>query len=162
MFALDGPEMTLRPRYNLAPSQLAAVVRNSPHGRELVWLRWGLIPSWAKDPRIGHRLINARAETVADQPAFRDADARRCCLVPAEGCYEWPRHGSVRQPWWIARRDGLGWPVGSLAPIGRPGKVRVSGHIPSRGVDPNLHDPDYRSSGLVAVDPCPDAGDALA
>ena len=101
-----GPAANLRPRYNLAPSQNAAVVRNDCGERRLYMLRWGLIPAWAKDPGIGHKLINARAETAAVKPSFRAAFPKRRCLVPADGFYEWRREGSVRQPWLIARRDG--------------------------------------------------------
>ena len=103
---LIGPPANLRPRYNLAPSQSAAVVRIDAAGHQLSMLRWGLIPAWTKDPRIGHKLINARAETAALKPSFRAAFSMRRCLVPADGFYEWRREGSVRQPWLIARRDG--------------------------------------------------------
>ena len=103
---LGGPAANLRPRYNLAPSQSAAVVRGDAAGRRLSMLRWGLIPAWAKDPAIGHKLINARAETAAVKPSFRAAFSKRRCLVPADGFYEWRREDSVRQPWLIARRDG--------------------------------------------------------
>ena len=105
LLSLDGPAPNLRPRYNLAPSQSAAVVRNDGGERRLSLLRWGLIPEWAKDSGIGHKLINARAETAAVKPAFRAAFSRRRCLVPADGFYEWRHEGSVRQPWLIARRD---------------------------------------------------------
>ena len=103
---LKGPALNLRPRYNLAPSQSAAVVRSDADGRRLSMLRWGLIPAWAKEPNIGRRLINARAETAAAKPSFRAAFSKRRCLVPADGFYEWRREGSVRQPWFIAPRDG--------------------------------------------------------
>jgi putative SOS response-associated peptidase YedK len=109
-FALSGlPPFT--PRYNVAPSQPVPVVRLAPDGkrpgRELVWLRWGLVPSWAKDPAIGNRMINARAETAAGKPAFRAAMKRRRCLVAADGFYEWQSRGSGRrkQPYFIHRRD---------------------------------------------------------
>ena len=69
-------------------------------------LRWGLIPGWAKDPNIGHKLINARAETAATKPSFRAAFAKRRCLVPADGFYEWRAEGAARQPWLIVPRDG--------------------------------------------------------
>ena len=101
-----GSALNLRPRYNLAPSQNAAVVRDEDGERRLSMLRWGLIPGWAKDPSIGHRLINARAETAAVKPSFRGAYSKRRCLVPADGFYEWRREGEVRQPWLIAPRDG--------------------------------------------------------
>ena len=103
---LGGPAANLRPRYNLAPSQSAAVVRGDAAGRRLSMLRWGLIPAWAKDPAIGHKLINARAETAAVKPSFGAAFSKRRCLVPADGFYEWQRGDSARQPWFIARRDG--------------------------------------------------------
>ncbi len=106
LLRMEGPPANLRPRYNLAPSQDAAVVRSENGERRLSLLRWGLIPPWAKDVNIGHRLINARAETAAVKPAFRAAFAKRRCLVPADGFYEWRREGVVRQPWPITRRDG--------------------------------------------------------
>lgn len=106
---LDVPELT--PRYNIAPTQSAAVVRHAagaPSGRELVWLRWGLVPRWAKDASIGSKMINARAETVAEKPSYRTALRRRRCLVPADGFYEWQKHAGTRQkqPYHIARADG--------------------------------------------------------
>ena len=106
LLSLDGPAPNLRPRYNLVPSQSAAVVRTDEGERRLSMLRWGLIPGWAKDPGIGNKLINARSETARTKPSFRAAFARRRCLVPADGFYEWTREGTVRQPWLIAPRDG--------------------------------------------------------
>ena len=92
----------LEPRYNIAPTQDAAVIRTGrTRGRELVPLRWGLIPSWAKDPAIGNRMINARAETLAEKPAFRDAFAERRCLVPADGFYEWEKLRHRKQPHYV-------------------------------------------------------------
>ena len=97
-----------QPRYNLAPTQPALVLRRHPHTgeKELTFLTWGLIPSWAKDPSIGNKLINARAETLAEKPAFRAAFRRRRCLVPADGFYEWKKVGKEKQPYFIARKDG--------------------------------------------------------
>jgi putative SOS response-associated peptidase YedK len=89
----------LAPRYNIAPSQEAAVVRKSADGRRLDLLRWGLIPFWAKDAKIGYRTINARSETAAAKPAFRAAFRRRRCLVVADGFYEWARRGDSKQPY---------------------------------------------------------------
>jgi putative SOS response-associated peptidase YedK len=98
--------LELEPRYNIAPSQPLAAVRLSPQGqRELAWLRWGLVPRWAKEPSIGNRLINARAETVAAKPAFRDAFRHRRCLVVADGFFEWQGSGRGKQPYFIHRRD---------------------------------------------------------
>ena len=89
-------------RFNVAPSQPVPVVRTRGEGlRELVWLRWGLVPSWAKDPAIGNRLINARAESAAAKPAFRAAMRRRRCLVVADGFYEWQRTGRAKQPYFL-------------------------------------------------------------
>jgi putative SOS response-associated peptidase YedK len=97
-------------RYNIAPSQPVAAVRwaaaaKATSGRELAWLRWGLIPSWANDPTIGNRLINARADTVTARPAFRGAFRRRRCLVVADGFYEWQRAGKQKVPHLIRLRD---------------------------------------------------------
>lgn len=103
---LNGPAVELRPRYNLGPGRYAAVVRGAVGGRHLSMLRWGLIPAWAEKPGIGRRLVNARAETAAGKPSFRAAFARRRCIVPASGFYEWRREGAVRQPWLVAPRDG--------------------------------------------------------
>ncbi len=94
-------------RYNIAPSQEILVVRQVAGRREGLLMRWGLIPSWAKDPGIGNRMINARAETLADKPAFREAFRRRRCLIPADGFYEWQSgEGKRRQPFFIHRADG--------------------------------------------------------
>jgi len=102
-----GPLAGFQPRYNVAPSQAMPVVRHAEAGgREWAWLRWGLIPSWAKDPAIGNRMINARSESVADKPAFRAAFRRRRCLVPADGFYEWQQQGGVKQPWRITLAEG--------------------------------------------------------
>lgn len=96
-------------RYNIAPSQLVAAVRIGSGGvRELVPLRWGLVPPWAKEEKTGYSMINARAESVATKPAFRDAFRRRRCLIPADGFYEWQlRPGSkLKQPWYFQLKDG--------------------------------------------------------
>jgi putative SOS response-associated peptidase YedK len=101
----------LTARFNIAPTQPVPVIRMrtgafaGTGGRELVWLRWGLVPSWAKDPAIGNRLINARAESAAEKPAFRTAMRRRRCLVAADGFYEWQKTGRARQPYFIRFRD---------------------------------------------------------
>ena len=92
-------------RYNIAPTQMIPVVRDTEQGRELALLRWGLIPSWAKDPGIGVKLINARAETLADKPAFRSAWRRRHCLIPADAFYEWKPIAGRKQPCCIRMAD---------------------------------------------------------
>ena len=107
---------SLAPRYNIAPSQPVTAVRIPPGGgeREVALLRWGLIPSWAKDPFLGNRMINARAETAAGKPAFRSAIRRRRCLVPASGFYEWKRTNGRKQPFYIRRRDGKLFAIAGL------------------------------------------------
>ena len=102
LFGAAG-SLDIGPRYNIAPTQDIAAVRVAEdEGRELVALRWGLVPFWAKDPGIGNRMINARAETVAEKPAFRAAYRHRRCLVLADGFYEWHREGSVKIPYFIS------------------------------------------------------------
>lgn len=95
-----------QPRFNVAPTQTTGIVRLAGDGQR-VWrsARWGLIPSWAKDPSIGNRMINARAETAADKPAFRTAIRRRRCLVPADGFFEWRRTADGKQPYHIRFAD---------------------------------------------------------
>lgn len=93
------------PRYNIAPSQPIAVIMQNGE-RRLEACQWGLVPFWAKDPEIGNRLINARAETLAEKPAFKYSLTRRRCLIPADGFYEWRQEGNRRVPVYIRRRDG--------------------------------------------------------
>jgi len=130
-FTLTDPEQDLavqfslpeipdmQPRYNIAPTQLVATVRVAPSAepsdavpsgddsmvRELALLRWGLVPFWAKDPKLGARMINARSETVAAKPAFRAAFRRRRCLIVADGFYEWQKVERGKQPFYIRLRD---------------------------------------------------------
>ena len=96
---LVSARLNLKPRYNIAPSHDVTVVGATANGRHLSMLRWGLIPACAKHPAIGHKLINARAETVAEKPSFRLALRHRRCLIPADGFYEWQRRRGTRQPW---------------------------------------------------------------
>jgi putative SOS response-associated peptidase YedK len=101
------PAVEIPPRYNIAPTELIPVVRSArPEGREIVMLRWGLIPYWAKDASIGNRMINARAETLADKPAYRSAYEKRRCLVLADGFYEWRKEASGKTPWFISLASG--------------------------------------------------------
>lgn len=96
----------LEPRYNIAPTQECAVVRQGEQGRELRMLRWGLVPYWAVDPSGAGRLINARSETAASKPSFESSFRRRRCLVPADGFFEWRRLGGRRQPYLVRLRGG--------------------------------------------------------
>jgi putative SOS response-associated peptidase YedK len=103
--AAAGDEMA--PRYNIAPTQQAPVVRrHADGGRRLETLRWGLIPFWARDPGIGNRMINARAETVAGKPAFRRAFRKQRCLILADGFYEWQKTAGGKTPWFIRLHAG--------------------------------------------------------
>lgn len=114
----------LAPRYNIAPTQPVAAIRLTRSGaRRLELLHWGLIPHWARDPGIGAKLINARAETVAEKPSFRSAFRRRRCLIPASGFYEWRRLGKDRQPYLIAREDGAPLCFAGLWERWNPGKT---------------------------------------
>jgi putative SOS response-associated peptidase YedK len=106
VFGVEFPQ-DFAPRYNIAPTQDVAAIRCDAHGaRQPAMLRWGLIPSWARDPAIGNRMINARGETLAEKPAFRSAFRRRRCLVLASGFYEWRGTDRGKQPYYIAAADG--------------------------------------------------------
>ncbi|MBW4678913.1 MAG: SOS response-associated peptidase [Microcoleus vaginatus WJT46-NPBG5] len=102
----DVPQVPVR--YNIAPTQQVATVSlaDGQTHRQFQWMRWGLIPSWAKDIKIGARLINARAETVTEKPAFRTAFKRKRCLVIADGFYEWQKVGKQKQPYYFQMKDG--------------------------------------------------------
>ena len=102
LFDLACP-VEVAPRYNIAPSQPVPIVRLGEHGRELVPLRWGLIPSWAKDAKFAP--INARSETAADKPTFRHAMRKHRCLIPADGFYEWMKTGKHKQPFTFRLHD---------------------------------------------------------
>lgn len=100
-------EESLKPRYNIAPSEEIPIVRQNEAGeRELAFVRWGLIPPWTRDPsQLRLSLFNARAETVADKPSFRSAFRKRRCLIPASGFYEWQTQEDGKQPWFIKGKD---------------------------------------------------------
>lgn len=102
----EAPELPAR--FNIAPTQSVAVVRARPASgeRELVWQRWGLIPAWAKEAALGARTINARCETLAARPAFRQPFRQQRCLIPADGFYEWKPAGKTKQPFYIRLRGG--------------------------------------------------------
>src|ERR1700733_6590865 len=105
--SISGEEYWI-PRYNIAPTQPVPIIRQHPREpyRELSVVRWGLVPSWAKDLSGSAQMINARSETAATKPAFRDALASRRCLVPADGFYEWKRTGKAKQPYCFEVNDG--------------------------------------------------------
>src|SRR5262249_23720667 len=101
----DGPDP--EPRYNIAPTQEVLAVRQLPQAArpEFVRLRWGLIPHWADDPKVGYRMINARVETAASNPAFRTPFPQSRCLILADGFYEWKKTDGSKQPFYIRLKD---------------------------------------------------------
>jgi putative SOS response-associated peptidase YedK len=106
-FGTSNAVPNLRPSWNIAPTQDSVAVRRHPESgaRHLDLLRWGLVPRWAKDASGGARLMNARGESVAEKPAFRDAFRKRRCLVPMDGFYEWRQEGARKQPYAVAMAD---------------------------------------------------------
>ena len=105
-FDIFGPTRNLSARYNIAPIQNAHVVRQEMGSRRIDLLRWGLVPFWAKDGDMAARMINARAETVAEKPSFRSAFRQRRCLVPTHGFFEWRGQKGAKQPYWIFSSSG--------------------------------------------------------
>lgn len=105
----------VKPRYNIAPTQYIAAIREGDDSeRELVMLRWGLVPFWAKDPAIGNRMINARAETVAEKPSYRAAYRHRRCIVLADGFYEWQKQPDFKVPYYISLADDTPFALAAL------------------------------------------------
>jgi putative SOS response-associated peptidase YedK len=183
-------ERLAEPDYNVAPTKdvPAAVVRGDE--RRLVALRWGLVPSWAKDPRIGSRLINARVETVAEKPAFRAAFARRRCLLPADGYFEWkppaegrPSAKNPKQPYYLRPADGSPFVMAGLYEIWKDAEGRPlwtatvittdaaddQGHIHDRApltvpvaLWDDWLDPDLSGAGLLGDLPSAVAGNLVA
>lgn len=114
----ETPELV--PRYNIAPTQHAPIVRPGPGGgRVLVAARWGLVPAWAKEISIGQRTINARSESVGETRSFRDSFRRRRCLVPADGFYEWQRRAGGKQPFHLTLADGTPFAFAGLYDLWR-------------------------------------------
>lgn len=96
---------SIEARFNIAPTQGVLAIRQLSDGSEAATLKWGLIPSWAKDASIGAKLINARSETASEKPSFREAFKRRRCIIPADGFYEWQRTGGRKQPFYFHLKD---------------------------------------------------------
>ncbi|MBA2715307.1 MAG: SOS response-associated peptidase [Rubrobacteraceae bacterium] len=105
-FGLTGKLPDLQPSYNVAPTREVPAVVSGDGGRRLELLRWGLIPSWADDPGIGSRMINARSETVAEKPSFRRAFKKSRCLMLADGFYEWRKENGGKQPYYVRMKSG--------------------------------------------------------
>lgn len=112
-FEVEGVPPLLE-RYNVAPKQKVLGIRESAAGREATFFRWGIVPSWAKDPAVGNKLINARSETVTEKPSFREAFKSRRILVPAEGFYEWARRGDRKRPFYFHMKDGEPFAIAGL------------------------------------------------
>lgn len=93
------------PKYNVAPGQMVMAIISDGQKNRLGELKWGLIPNWSKDEKIGYKMINARADTVADKPAFRSSFQRKRCIIPADGFYEWQKIGTEKQPMRITLKD---------------------------------------------------------
>jgi putative SOS response-associated peptidase YedK len=106
IFAAEPLADELGARFNVAPTDEAYVVVQREERRAITAYRWGLVPHWSTDAKAGSRMFNARAETITTSPAFRDAFARKRCLVPVDSFYEWKREGKLRQPFRVVRRDG--------------------------------------------------------
>ncbi len=104
-FEAEDYPSSLAPSYNIAPTQEVVVVVEEDDERKLEVFRWGLIPSWAKDPAIGNKMINARAETVSEKPSFRSAFKKRRCLIVADGFYEWQKTDNGKQPYHFKMKD---------------------------------------------------------
>jgi putative SOS response-associated peptidase YedK len=150
-----NPFRNWQPRFNIAPTHDAAVIRRHPKTaeRQVDFLRWGLVPPWAKDASGEPRRINARSETVATTPAFRDSFAKRRCLIPADGFYEWAGEMAPKQPWTVALASGepmmFSWPMDGLA------RAR-------RGRAADLHDLHHGRQRSAAPPAPPHAGDPAA
>ncbi len=104
VFDLRNLQDPLPQRFNIAPAQQIAVITNE-RPQELAWHKWGLVPGWAKDTKIGYKMFNARCETAAEKPSFRAAFRRKRCLIPASGFFEWQRAGAAKQPIYISLHD---------------------------------------------------------
>lgn len=141
MFSLLNQPIII-PRYNIAPTQLVACVRQDEQGaREMHDLRWGLVPFWAKDLKIGARMINARGETIATKPSFRNSFKKRRCLIPVDGFYEWKRLGPKnKQPFLIEMKDKLPFALAGLWETWTP-------KTPEQGTEP------VESCSIVTTEP---------
>lgn len=132
-FGVDEVVATeLGERFNVAPTDEVYAVATSEHGRRLGTFRWGLVPFWAKDLKVGAKMINARAESLVDKPAFRRPLERRRCIIPADGFYEWERISErQKQPWYITRVDRKPFAFAGMWDSWRPNKGTEQGKVRS-------------------------------
>ena len=142
LFELDA--FAWAPRYNIAPTQTIPIVREGPAGRERLDARWGLVPAWVKDLSSFRALLfNARAETVGEKHAFRDAARRARCVLPASGFYEWRSEGDGKQPYYVRRRDGAPMALAGLyaeRAVGQPSRSATVLTTEPNELLANLHD----------------------
>ena len=160
-FGFEPPAEPLPLRFNVAPTQPVPALTSDDPGH-LSLLRWGLVPSWADDLAIGNRLINARAETLAEKPAFRKAFAERRCLVLADGFFEWRKEGKRRFPIWLRRADHRPFAFAGLWEVWRTpegGWLRTCTivTVPANSLVAPIHDrmpailpPEHRAAWLAA------------
>ena len=150
---VSAPRLDPQPRFNGAPTQEFALCRLDESGvRSMALLRWGLVPFWAKDVKIGARMINARAETVREKPAFRSAFRARRCLIPSNGWFEWKRSGSGKQPHFLALESGSPLTFAALwEQWGRDGHHLETFTILTTDASPALSEIHHRQP--VVVDP---------
>ncbi|HEY9162260.1 MAG TPA: SOS response-associated peptidase [Desulfomonilia bacterium] len=126
---IDQIRIEFAPNYNIAPSQNIPAILNDGSNKVRL-IRWGLVPSWAKDISIGYRMINARAETLTEKPSFKKLINERRCLIFAEGFYEWKKNGKAKEPYFIHMKDSLAFTFAGLWDIWeREGNAIVSGTI---------------------------------
>ncbi|MHB8773294.1 MAG: SOS response-associated peptidase [Syntrophales bacterium] len=124
-FGIEEISAEYRPAANICPTQQVAAIVHAGK-KKLVTLRWGLIPAWADDPSIGNRLFNARAETLAEKPSFKEAFQRRRCLIPADGFYEWQKLGNKKKPFFCCLKSGQPFGMAGLYETWiSPGRERI-------------------------------------
>ncbi|MDZ4095961.1 MAG: SOS response-associated peptidase [Paracoccaceae bacterium] len=154
--AVPGNDLPEGPRYNICPTQRVAVV-TSDNGRRLRAMRWGFVRAWSKSAKGGPLLINARAETIATKPAFRDAVRARRCLIAASGFYEWSGgEGGARLPWYVTRRDGAVmafagiWQHGAQDGLGQDGLGDDTCAMVTTGAGPDMSAIHHREPVILA------------
>ena len=145
-----APALNLAPRYNGCPTQDFVACRREGEERTLAKLRWGLVPPWARDLKMGARMINARSETVHEKPAFRSAFRRRRCVIPVNGWFEWRREGGEKQPYWIRRENAEVFSLAGLWECWGKGEEPVETFtVLTTAVSPALADIHHRQPVIV-------------
>lgn len=149
-------EPNLEERYNVAPGQRVAAVRrdNISDNINLDFLKWGLVPSWSKDPKIGNKMINARAETISEKPSYREAFKKRRCIIPTNGYYEWKKSSSGNQPYFIKRKDDEIFAMAGLWEVWKNpnGEILETCTIITTEANEKLSEIHHRMPVIVSVD----------